>query len=134
MNHDVIAQNLLVVDEHMRNEAVDPDLVMSLYTDDVVLEVPGRGLHLDTHEAIRRNYIEMFASLADVEIIPNDRFATAERVFDDTTVRFRLVGDGMLNAPVAKGTRVELRLLHVFQMRCGRIAREQVFETWKALD
>lgn len=134
MDHDPIAHNLLVVDEHMRNEAIDPGLVMSLYTDDAVLEVPGRGLRLDSHEAIRRNYIEMFASFADVEIVPNDRFATADRVFDDSTVRFRLVGDGMVNAPLPKGSHVELRLLHVFHMRGGRIAREQVFEIWKRLD
>ena len=56
------------------------------------------------------------------------------RVVDDMKVRFRLTGDGMVNAPVAIGARVELRLVHVFHMRGGRIAREIVHEEWRTID
>lgn len=130
----VIAHNLAVVDRHMREEAADPEGVLALYTDDVVLEVPSRGLRFDTLESIRDNYVRMFASMAEVEMQPIDRFATADRVVDECLVRLRLVGDGMVNAPVPVGSRVELRLLHVFHMRDGRIAREEVFEGWRRLD
>jgi len=130
----LLARNLAVVDRHMREEASDPDGVLALYTEDAVLEVPGRGLRFDSHQAIRDNYVRMFASMAEVEIQPLDRFATAERVVDECIVRLRLVGDGMVNAPVPVGSRAELRLLHVFHMRGGRIARETVFEGWRALD
>ncbi|HHW77060.1 MAG TPA: hypothetical protein GX399_08565 [Xanthomonadaceae bacterium] len=44
---DPIAHNLHVVDRHIRNEAVDVDSVLDLYTDDIVLEVPGRDLRLE---------------------------------------------------------------------------------------
>jgi hypothetical protein len=37
----------------------------------------------------------------------------------------------MANAPVPIGSRVELRPVHHFSMRGGRIEREQVFEMWK---
>lgn len=131
---DAVARNLSVVDRHIREEASDPDGVLALYTDDVVLEVPGRGLRLATHADIRDNYLRMFASMQQVEIEPLDRFATADRVVDECIVRFRLTGDGMVNAPVPPGSHVELRLLHVFHMRDGRIAREQVFEGWRRLD
>ena len=130
----VIEHNLAVADEHIRNEGVDPALVMGLYTDDIVLEIPGRGLRFDSKAAIEANYRRMFGSLADIEIIPLDRFATETRVVDDCHVRFRLTGDGMTNAPVPVGCRAELRLLHVFHMRDGKIAREIVHEQWTRLD
>ena len=130
---DPVAHNLDVVDRHMRDEAVNPDAVMALYTDDAVLEIPARGLRFDTLAAIRDNYVRMFASMAEIEIEPLDRFATAERVVDECLVRLRVTGDGLLNVPVPIGSRAELRLLHVFHMRDGRIAREEVFEGWRTL-
>jgi len=133
MSNDIIAHNLAVAHEHIANEGIDPASVMHLYADDIVLEVPGRGLRLDTREAIEANYHSMFASFAEVEITPLDRFATETRVFDDMIVRLRLVGDGMINAPVPVGSRVEMRLLHVFHMRNGKIARETVHEQWTLL-
>lgn len=131
---DAVAHNLDVVDRHMRDEARDPDSVMALYTDDAVLEIPGRGLRFDTLAAIRDNYLRMFASIGEIEIQPLDRFATAGRVVDECLVRLRISGDGVTNAPVPVGARAELRLLHVFHMRGGRIAREEVFEGWRRLD
>lgn len=127
-------QNLLVVDKHMRGEAVDVDSILDLYTDDIVFEVPGRGLRLVGREAIRANYLTMWSSLADVELQPLDRFATEDRVVDDMLVRLRLVGPGMVNAPVEIGSRVELRLIHHFGMRDGLICREEVFEIWRRTD
>ena len=131
---DAMAHNLDVVDRHMRDEARDPDSVMALYTDDAVLEIPGRGLRFDTLAAIRDNYLRMFASMGEIEIQPLDRFATAGRVVDESLVRLRISGDGVTNAPLPVGARAELRLLHVFHMREGRIAREEVFEGWRRLD
>lgn len=133
MDNDITTRNLAAAHEHIANEGIDPASVMHLYTDDIVLEVPGRGLRLDTREAIEANYRSMFASFAEVEITPLDRFATETRVFDDMIVRLRLVGDGMVNAPVPVGSRVEMRLLHVFHMRDGKIAREIVHEQWTLL-
>jgi ketosteroid isomerase-like protein len=131
---DPIARNLAVVDRHIREEASDPEGVLALYTEDAVLEVPSRGLRFDNHAAIRDNYQRMFASMADVRIEPLDRFATVDRVVDECRVFFRLIGDGMVNAPVPIDANVELHLLHVFHMRDGRIARESVFEGWRRTD
>jgi ketosteroid isomerase-like protein len=127
------ARNLAVVDEHIRGEAVDVDAILDLYTDDIVLEVPGRGLRFAGRAAIRANYLAMWPAMADVTLEPLDRFATEDRVVDDMVVRMRLVDEGMVNAPVPIGTRVALRLIHHFTMRDGLISREQVFEIWQAL-
>ena len=131
---DVAARNLAVAEAHLRDEARDPSGVMALYTDDVVLEMPTRGLTLAGKAAIEANYRRMFGAIAEVEIEPLTRFATATHVVDDCVVRFRLVGEGFANAPVPVGSRVELRLMHLFAMRDGRIARETVLEGWRRLD
>lgn len=131
---DPVARNLAVVDRHMRDEARDPDGVLALYTEDAVLGIPGRGQRFDSLQAIRDNYVRMFASMAEIEIQPMDRFATVDRVVDECLVRLRITGDGVVNVPVPVGSRAELRLLHVFHMRDGRIAREEVFEGWRRFD
>ncbi|MCO6414922.1 nuclear transport factor 2 family protein [Siccirubricoccus sp. KC 17139] len=130
---DPIAANLATVDAHIKGEAQDPASVLGLYTEDVVLEMPSRGLTLTSHAAIEANYRRMFAAMAEVEIEPIQRFATRDRVVDECLVRFRLVAEGFENAPLPVGSRVELRLLHVFAMRAGRIARETVYEGWRRI-
>lgn len=130
---DIIAHNLDIVQKHMEGEARDPASVMALYTDDIVLESPLRGLRLTDKAAIEANYLAMFGAMSDIEIVPLDRFATETRVVDDCIVRFSLSGEGFYRAPLPVGSRVELRLVHVFQMRDGLIARETVHEAWKAL-
>lgn len=131
---DVTARNLAVAEAHLRDEARDPSGVMALYTDDIVLEMPTRGVTLTGKAAIEANYRRMFGAIAEVEIEPLTRFATATHVVDDCIVRFHLVGEGFANAPVPVGSRVELRLMHLFAMRDGRIARETVLEGWRRLD
>jgi hypothetical protein len=60
--------------------------------------------------------------LAGVCVTIIDRFATDDRVTDDTMARFKLAGDGFRNAPCSIGTKVEfargpadadLRALHL---------------------
>ena len=128
-----IARNLDVVDRHIRGEAQDVDSVLDLYTDDIVLSIPARGIELHGKEAIRAMYLRLFSSMRDVELQPLDRFATEDRVVDDMRVFLTVSGDGIDNCPVALGSRAELRLIHHFRMRDGLIAREEVFEVWKAL-
>lgn len=50
---DIAALNLDVVDRHIRGEAQDVDSVLSLYTDDVVLAVPGRDVKARGKQEIR---------------------------------------------------------------------------------
>lgn len=87
---DIIAHNLDIVQKHMEGEAQDPASVMALYTDDIVLEAPLRGLRLTDKAAIEANYLAMFGAMSDIEIVPLDRFATETRVVDDCIVRFSL--------------------------------------------
>jgi uncharacterized protein YjiS (DUF1127 family)/ketosteroid isomerase-like protein len=130
MNPTRVLQNLAVVEQHIAREATDVDKAIDLYTDDIVWESPARALIFQGKEAVANNYRNMFSSIRDLEVQPLQRFATEDRVVDDAIVKFNLVGDGFVNAPVPIGTQVSLRLLHIFGMRDGKIGREEVYEIW----
>lgn len=129
----MIETNLAIVEKHMSNEAHDPDSVLELYTDDIVQEFPNRNLVVRGKDKIAANYKATFGSMENVQLEPLDRFATVDRVVDDMIARFRLVGDGLVNVPVPIGSDVVLRLVHVFHMRDGLIAREIVHEYYSAI-
>ena len=129
----MIETNLKVVAEHIENEARDPQSVLDLYTDDIVMEMPARGLVFTDKDAIAENYRATFSSMSEVELHPIERFATEDRVVDDMLVRFKLIGDGLKNSDIPIGSHVELRLVHIFHMRGGLIAREVVHEYYKVL-
>lgn len=127
--------NLDIVGKHIALEATDVNAALELYTDDVVWESPARRLRFVGKDAVANNYRRMFSSLdfATFELEPVERFATEDRVVDDCYVRFTLTGDGFENAPARIGDRVELRLVHIFEMRGDKIARESTFELWRKL-
>jgi hypothetical protein len=77
------------------------------------------------------NYRKMFASMKDVEFRALQRFATEDRMLGDSIARFTIIGPNSIPAPI--GSRVEMRLVHIFEMREAKIARETAFEMWKVL-
>jgi ketosteroid isomerase-like protein len=134
MSEKTIAANLAAVEAHFHSEAAnDVEKALELFTDDIVWESPARGLRFTGKDAAGENYRKMFASMRNVRFRNLQRFATNERVVDDSIVNFELIGDGFINAPVAVGSRVEMRLAHIFEMREGKISREVAYELWKAL-
>lgn len=135
LREDTIALNLAVVEEHFHSEAADEiERALEFFTDDIVWESPARNVYLYGKRAAAENYRAMFGSMRVEGFRCLQRFATPDRVVDDSVATFTLTGDGMVNAPVPVGTKVELRLLHVFEMRDGKIARESVFEAWSVLE
>ena len=134
MREELIAANLAAVEAHFHSEASNEvDKALELFTDDNVWESPTRDLILHGKEATGENYRKMFSSFK-VEGFRNlERFATEDRVVDDSIVTVELVGDGVVNAPVPIGSKVEIRLLHVFEMREGKISRELVLENWRVI-
>jgi len=45
---------------------------------------------------------------------------------DDSIVTFEVVKDGYCYFPI--GSKIEMRLVHIFEMRDGKISREIVFD------
>lgn len=130
MDRDRIAQNLAVVESHFHSEAFNEvEVALDTFTDDIVWEAPapnGLNRSFTGKEAVARNYRELFASMRDVKFQALQRFATEDRVVDDSVVTFEVAADGYWHFPA--GSRIEMRLVHIFEMRDGKIAREIVFD------
>ena len=134
MSEQLIAANLAAVEAHFHSEAAgEVERALELYTDDIVWESPARELVFRGKEATGDNYRRMFGSFKVEEFRCLQRFATEDRVIDDSVATVTLVGDGVENAPAPVGSKIEIRLLHVFEMRGGKISRELVFESWMVL-
>ena len=134
MRDDLIAVNLAAVEARFHTEAANQvEKALELCTDDVVWESPVRNLVFHGKAATGENYRRMFASFQVEEFRCLKRFATEDRVVDETIATLVLVGDTVENAPVPVGSKVQIRLLHIFDMRGGKISRELVFEDWKVI-
>src|SRR5688500_6048739 len=134
MRQELIAANLAAVEAHFHSEASNEvEKALELYTDDIVWESPVRNLVFRGKEATGENYRKMFASFKVEEFRCLQRFATEDRVVDDSVATLVLTGDTVENAPVPSGSRVEIRRIHIFEMREGKISRELVFENWKVI-
>ncbi len=130
MDRDQIARNLVAVENHFHSEALNEvEAALATFTDDIVWEAPalnGLDRSFSGKQAVAENYRALFASMRDVSFEFLQRFATEDRVVDDSLVTFEVVKDGYWRFPV--GSRIEMRLVHIFEMRDGLIAREIVFD------
>jgi len=126
----LIKANLAAVAAHFQSESArQVEKVRDLYTDDIVWEAPARNLLFRGKKDVADNYRKMFASLKDLEIRNLECFATENRVVDDSVARCKVIGPDFL--PVSIGSQVEIRLVHIFELREGKIAKETAFEMWK---
>jgi ketosteroid isomerase-like protein len=130
MDEKVVATNLAAVEAHFHSEAEqEVTAALELYTDDIVWEAPalnGLNRSYSGKEAVAQNYRQLWASMRDVKFAFLQRFATADRVVDDSLVTFEVIRDGYWHFPV--GSKVEMRLVHIFEMRNGKISRELVYD------
>ncbi|MGV9945756.1 nuclear transport factor 2 family protein [Rhodococcus aetherivorans] len=134
-HEEIIARNLEVVQAHFHNENPDDvDKAIALYTDDIVWEAPSRGMVYTDPAEVRAAYMDIFKTLVYDKTIALRRFATEEFVMDDQIAHVTVVGDKMPNLPYAIGTKMSVRLVHCFQMRDGKIAREIAYELWREID
>src|SRR6185437_7119035 len=130
MAGDRIAQNLAAVESHFHSEALNEiETALETFTDDIVWEAPalnGLNRSFSGKEATAKNYRELFASMRDVRFQFLQRFATEDRVVDDSIVTFEIARAGYWPWPA--DTKIEMRLVHIFEMRDGKISRELVYD------
>jgi len=130
MSQDIIQANLATVEAHFHSEAANEvDEALKLYTDDIIWEAPARSLIFQGKEEVGNNYRKIFACIRDVEFRNLQRFATEDRVVDDSILTFVITQEGFLPLPV--GQEVEMRLAHIFEMRDGKISKEIAYEMWR---
>ena len=125
-----IARNLAAVANHFHSEARNEvEAALETFTDDIVWDAPalnGLNRRFAGKRDVAENYRRLFASMRDIHFTFLQRFATEDRVVDDSLVTFEVAQDGYWHFPL--GSRVEMRLVHIFEMRDGKIARELVFD------
>jgi len=131
MDKDLIARNLACVVGHFHSEALnDIEAALELYTDDIVFEAGapnGLNRSFAGKEAVGKFYRELWATMANVQFQFLQRFATEDRVVDDSLVTFEVARDGCW-PHFSKGQKIEMRLVHIFEMRGVKIAKEIVFD------
>jgi len=117
-----------LVDEHFRFEAMDDvNGVLSTLLDGAVHEVvpsPVGELH-DRSE--QRSYYELlFGSIKGESVVPLRRYYGENFLVDESLWHGRIV-DGRPFLCDGQSGEVSFRLLHVFEIRDGKISREQVW-------
>jgi ketosteroid isomerase-like protein len=126
---ELIAHNLKVVEAHFHNEAPDTiDKAIALYGPDIVWEAPNRGVVYTNPADVREAYMAIFRTVHFNRSITLRRFATETSVFDDQLCDLTVVGDEMPNLGFKPGDRISMRLVHCFEMKDGKIAREIAYE------
>ena len=76
-------------------------------------------------------YLKVFSGVEDFVFTPMERWATPDRVFDNSFATFRIVGVAFENCPLPIGTKVRMRLIHNFHIQDGLISKEIGYEVWR---
>src|SRR6202021_3695207 len=121
-----------VVTMHLQEENPDRiDEFIRLYTDNAVWEAPARKVSYQGRDLIKKMYLRVFNGVTDFEFTPVERWATPERVFDDSYESFNLTGDAFETCPYPIAPKVQMRLIHNFHIEGGLISREIGYEVWR---
>ena len=126
---ELIAHNIKVVEAHFHNET--PELVdnaIALYGPNIVWEAPARGVLLTDPAEVKKAYMGIYNTVSFNKATTLRRFATEDYVFDDQVIDMTVVGEEMPNLGFKPGDRVSMRLIHCFEMKDGKIAREIAYE------
>ena len=126
---ELIAHNLKVVEAHFHNETPESvDKAIALYGPNIVWEAPFRGQVYTNNKDVKDAYMAIFQTVHYNKTTTLRRYATEKFVFDDQIADLTVVGDAMPNLGFTKGDRISMRLVHLFEMENGKIARDIAYE------
>jgi hypothetical protein len=126
---ELIAHNLRVVETHFHNENPETiDKALAVYGQEIVWEGPARGISYRNAKDVKQGYLGIFGTVRWNRSVTLRRFATESFVFDDQIADLTVVGEEMPNLAFKPGQRISMRLVHCFEMKDGKIAREIAYE------
>jgi hypothetical protein len=130
---DIIARNIAAVEAHFHNETPETvDKAIALYDDsEISWEGPSRGVALANHEVVRAAYLDIFKTVKISKSAVLRQFATEQFVFHDEVVEAEVVDELMPNLPYRPGTLMSIRLVHLFELRDGKIIKEIAYEMFR---
>lgn len=117
-----------IINQHFMFEATDNlDGVMNSLADEVVHEVvPSRAGEQTDKQGIRAYYADLFKNFRGESVTPLKRYYGEDFVIDET-LWHGYVEDGGPMLCDGKSGPVSFRLLHVFEVKDGKITREQAW-------
>jgi hypothetical protein len=117
-----------LINDHFMYEATDNlDGVMDTFADNIRHEgVPSPVGELTAKADIRDYYTDLFGKLRGESVTPLSRYYGDDFVVDETLWSGHIT-DGSPVLCDGKSGDVSFRLLHVFEVKDGKIAREQVW-------
>jgi ketosteroid isomerase-like protein len=128
MNQEIVKVNLAAVQMHFDAEkAGNWQKIKEMYTDDIIWERACVNQRVEGKEAVAAAYVELFSALKNYDFHCGDRFATEDRVVDDSIFTFEVAKKGVM--PLGVGTKAKMRLVHIFEMREGKVSKELVMES-----
>lgn len=118
---------LFIVEQHFAAEnAHDIPATLATYAEDLTWDdVSNPECPIQGKEAAARNYAEILATIPDLEMVSTLRFASGEHVIDESILSGHVRGAFL--GIEADGAPISFRILHVFDIRDGLIAREQAW-------
>ena len=118
---------LAIVETHFAAEnAHDIPGTLATYAEDLVWDdVSNPECPVKGKDAAARNYAEILATIPDLTMVSTFRFASADHVVDESILSGYVRGSFL--GIEAHGTPISFRILHVFDIRDGLIAREQAW-------
>lgn len=124
---DLTEQALAIVERHFTAEnAHDIPATLATYADDLVWDdVSNPACPVQGKEAAARNYAEIMATIPDLTMVSTLRFASDDHVVDEAVLSGHVRGSFL--GIEADGAPISFRILHVFDIRAGLIAREQAW-------
>lgn len=130
---DIIARNIAAVEAHFHNETPETvDKAIALYDDnEISWEGPSRGVALTDHEVVRAAYLDIFKTVKINKSAVLRQFATEQFVFHDEVAEAEVVDELMPNLPYGPGTLMSIRLVHLFELRDGKIIKEIAYEMFR---
>ncbi len=134
MNAGETDRALAIVERHFAAEnAHDIPGTLATYADDLIWDdVSNPDCPVRGKEAAARNYAEILATIPDLQMVSTLRFASADHVVDEAILSGHVRGTFL--GIEADGAPISFRILHVFDIRAGLIAREQAwFDTAAAI-
>ena len=104
-----------------------------LYEPNVTWLAPARNIHRVGREEVIRHLLREASGMHDPEFTFLRRSGNDKQIVDEFAVRFVFAGEGIDNAPVAKGDFVELKRVRILGLHAGKVSLETCIENWTVL-
>lgn len=130
---EILARNIAAVEAHFHNETPENvDKAIALYDEnEISWEGPSRGVAVTDHQEVRAAYIDIFKTVKINKSAVLRQFATETFVFHDEVVEAEIVDELMPNLAYGPGTTVSARIVHLFELRDGKIIKEIAYEMFR---